>query len=169
MKPSPASRRRPDPEGVVDAERYLRNEGKEKLDSKWNEVIGTLAGKPFTSDALDHQHLTDFAKELKTLVATLRSLHTSVIGLQWKIKKRASPPQEAVDIMQEMRDKVNELWQLSQLYLVKEKDFDVDKANKYIQSLAERGQPKVSRFSASCWTCSAVHCKAHAAHRNAER
>ena len=134
----------------MDAERYLRNEGKDALDQKFSNCMEMLLQDPFASDKLDADHLVELNAKLKPLTTSLRSLQTNYIGLQWKIKKRQNPPADALELMQECRNKVGDAWHLCSLFLSKEKDFDTDKAASLMTSWASFGGPAARQHSCTC-------------------
>ena len=55
-------------------------------------------------------HLKKLRTALAPVCASLRKVHTRTINLQWKIKKRTRPPQEALDKCQDLRDLIDAIW-----------------------------------------------------------
>jgi hypothetical protein len=82
---------------------YLDQDGKGALDKTLAEIELKFKATTFTSISITDDHLKSVSKDLKALCGELRTLHSSAINLQWKVKKRAQPHAGALDMLVEFR------------------------------------------------------------------
>jgi hypothetical protein len=97
---------------LVDVTTYLQMDGKDVLDKKMECIEQKFKDEVFESTNISEEHFAAVQKKLKPLCQELRSLHGNAISVQWKIKKRSNPPEEALASMQTFRDLVNSIWSL---------------------------------------------------------
>ena len=92
---------------MVDCGRYLLDAGKgDQIDTPFKEARAKLAEYVFIYPAIKDV----VQSSLTSPTNDLRKIHTDMISLIWKIKKRTNPPAGAVGILESERDKIRNLW-----------------------------------------------------------
>lgn len=119
-----------------DALKYLSVAGKDPLDQSFQAILAQLDAEIFDNSAA--RDPKDVLQALKKVCDCFRKLHGDCINLQWKLKKRTSPPLAALSAMQEFRDEVGNIWTVCMNFVNKtDCDLDANKINNALDSLKE--------------------------------
>jgi hypothetical protein len=121
-----------------DAGKYLSVAGKDPLDQSLHGALAQLGAEIFDNSSERDPKVVQ--QMLKKVCDCLRKLHGDCISLQWKLKKRASPPLAALDDMQKFRDEVANIWTACLNFMNKtDCDLDTNKINSTLDSLKDTG------------------------------
>ena len=121
-----------------DTDKYLSVAGKGVLDQSLEVAVAQLGAEIFDNSSTHDPK--EVQQSLKKVCDGLRKLHGDCINLQWKLKKRTSPPQDALDEMQKFREEVANIWTVILNFTGKtDSDLDTNKINNTLDNLKDSG------------------------------
>jgi hypothetical protein len=126
----------------------LSGEGFGEFQKRLAMISSDVAKEKVFLDALDWRScaVKEVAKSLKPFTESLRKMHTDLIALQWRIKKRTKPHKGAVDAIAVFRTAINNCW-LFLLQMAQEQKFhDVEKLIVQYKSMSDAGIDCPLRF-----------------------
>jgi hypothetical protein len=107
---------------------YLATEKKPELEKSFEKAIMETSAAPLNDVPMGDAAAKAVRGRCVQLSNVLKGLHTEAIAMFWKVKKRKSHPKAAVEILQVLRDDIQNFWSLVLSFTVAEKDFDIEKS-----------------------------------------
>jgi hypothetical protein len=139
--PQGRKRVRPKEVGVcMDLKQYADEEGLLPLRSSFADVRATLCTERFEKEDITEE-TQNIAEVLKTAAGTLKKIHTSIIAVQWKLKKRANLPDGALDVVNDFRCHVKAFWEICLAQISAEKNVN---HNKVCQAMIALQQAEIA-------------------------
>jgi hypothetical protein len=120
-----------------EVEQYLEKAGKAAMDESLAKGLAWLMDDALASTHCDHSELQ---KLMKPICDHFRKLHTEIISLQWKLKKRSVPNERAIDVLGEHRSFICDIWTVCLEIKKDPDDITADKLVQWMDGLSSRLQ-----------------------------
>ena len=109
---------------TCDSSIYLQRNGATELEARFIAFLGKVAGASELQDLKADPKL--FSGAFKSLTDEAQKLNKEAIALFWKIRKRKAVPQEVIDLLNKLRDRVAAAMTMLMTFAVKHADENID-------------------------------------------